>query len=115
MSLTKHLKQAEHKRPSYTVDPRPDLNDDSAIWTELLKLAMSRHGEELAGILHGFRCGGTRIKRGRNGYVLRPDVDPTGTVAWPSVEEYEAMRDKYLAPWREQVTELLKEVSKNAD
>jgi len=87
------------------------LNDDSAIWTELLKLAMNKHGEELAGILHGFRCGGTRLKRGRNGYVLRPDVDPTGAVAWPSMEEYEAMRDKYLAPWREEVTTLLKELN----
>lgn len=88
------------------------MQDDHEYWTKLLNLAMDKHGEELAGILHGFRCGGTRIKRGRNGYVLRPDVDPTGTVAWPSVEEYEEMRDKYLAPWRDKVTELLKEVSK---
>lgn len=108
MSLSKHLQPTIHRRPSYTVDPRPDMAEDSVIWSKLLQLAMDKHGEELAGILHGFRCGGTRIKRGRNGYVLRPDVDPTGTVAWPSIEEYEEMRDKYLASWREEVTALLK-------
>lgn len=108
MSLTKHLQPTEHKRPPYTIDPRPDLQDDHEHWTKLLNLAMNKYGDGLAGILHGFRCGGTRLKRGRNGYVLRPDVDPTGTVAWPTVEEYEEMRDKYLAPWREEVTALLK-------
>lgn len=110
MSLSKHLQPTIHRRPPYTVDPRADLAEDSATWTKLLQLAMNKHGEELAGILHGFRCGGTRLKRGRNGYVLRPDVDPTGTVAWPSVEEYEEMRDKYLAPWRDEVSKILKEL-----
>ena len=111
MSLSKHLQPTTHSRPSYTIDPRPDLAEDSEKWTKLLQLAMNKHGEELAGILHGFRCGGTRLKRGRNGYVLRPDVDPTGTLAWPSMEEYEAMRDKYLTPCREEVTKLLKELN----
>src|SRR5690606_27223311 len=114
MSLSKHLQPTTHRRPPYTVDPRPDLAEDSATWTKLLQMAADRHGDDLAGILHGFRCGGTRLKRGRNSYVLRPDVDPTGTVAWTSVEEYEEMRDKYLTPWREQVMELLKEVGKRA-
>lgn len=108
LSLAKHLQSIEYHRPPYTEDPRPDLQEDHQLWIRLLELAMKRYGEELAGILHGFRCGGTRLRRGKNGYLLRPDIDPTDSVAWPSVEEYEAMRDKYLAPWREEVIALLK-------
>ena len=71
---------------------------------------MERHGEELVGILNGFRCGGTRIREGKKGYVLRPDIDPTGHVAWENVEEYERLKNKYLEPWRHQIAKLLKEV-----
>jgi|SRR5690606_8310573 len=110
MSLSKHLQPTEHKRPSYTVDPRPDLTEDHEAWNRLLQLALDKHGEDLAGVLHGFRCGGTRLRQGKRGYVLRPDIDPTGARAWLSVEEYEEMRDKYLAPWRNEVAALLKEI-----
>lgn len=108
MSLAKHLQSTEYHLPPYTEDPRPDLQEDHQLWTRLLTLAMKKHGEELAGVLHGFRCGGTRLRQGKHGYVLRPDIDPTGRVAWMSMAEYEEIRDKYLAPWREEVIALLK-------
>lgn len=110
MSLAKHLKPAEYHRPPYTEDPRPDLLEDHQLWTRLLELAMEKHGEELAGILNGFRCGGTRIREGKKGYVLRPDIDPAGNVAWQSAEEYEKMKAKYLEQWRNEVAALLKEL-----
>lgn len=113
MSLAKHLRpdEYEYHRSPYTDDPRPDLQEDHQLWIRLLELAMKRYGEELAGILNGFRCGGTRLKQGKKGYILRPDVDPTGKVAWESTDEYERMKSKYLEPWRNEVAELLKELS----
>lgn len=111
MSLAKHLQPTEYHRPPYTEDPRPDLQEDHQLWCRLLELAMERHGEELAGILNGFRCGGTRLKKGKTSYLLRPDIDPNGKVAWESVAEYEQMKNKYLEPWRKEVVALLKELS----
>lgn len=86
-------------------DPRPDLTEDSELWTRLLKLA-ARENSDLAAILHAFRCLGTRIRQGRSGYVLRPDVAPIW--AWPSREEYEKERDRWLKPHRREITSLLK-------
>jgi len=88
-------------------DPRPDLEEDSELWTRFLLLAELFHSSQLAGILHGFRCAGTRIKRGRKGYVLRPDIDPSGKTAWKSREDYERDRDKWLKPHVEKIAELL--------
>lgn len=86
-------------------DPRPDLTEDSELWTRLLKLA-ARENSDLAALLHAFRCLGTRIRQGRSGYVLRPDVDPIW--AWPSREEYEKERDRWLKPHAEEIASLLK-------
>ena len=86
-------------------DPRPDLPEDSELWARLLKLA-ARENSDLVAILHAFRCLGTRIRQGRSGYVLRPDVAPIW--AWPSREEYEEERDRWLKPHRREITSLLK-------
>lgn len=87
------------------LDPRPDLEEDSELWARLLHLAEKKKSE-LAGILHGFRCQGTRLKRGRTSYVLRPDIDPVR--AWPRQEEYEKERDKWLKPYTKEIAALLK-------
>lgn len=86
-------------------DPRPDLEEDSALWKELLNLAQGQN-PMLAGVLHGFRCQGTRIRQGKNGYVLRPDIDPV--FAWPSQKEYEKERDRWLKPHAEEIANLLR-------
>src|SRR5690606_5160341 len=36
-------------------DPRPDLAEDSELWTRFLQLAEDEN-KQLTGILHGFRC-----------------------------------------------------------
>lgn len=95
-------------KPAVT-DPRPDLAEDSELWTQLLALAETED-RMLAGALHGFRCMGTRIKRGQKGYVLRPDVDPTGNLAWPSQEEYEGAKEEWLRPYVRKIAELLKKL-----
>ena len=66
----------------------------------LLRIAETR-SEKFAGTVHGFRCGGTRIKRGKLGWVLRPDVDPTGRTAWESQAEYDEFKERFLKPYIE--------------
>lgn len=92
------------------LDPRPEMTDDSELWTRLFKI-MTRLGmnkTQLYGTLHGFRCMGTRIIPGKSGgYVLRGDVDPEGRKAF-YLGEYEELRDKYLKPHVKSITELMR-------
>lgn len=89
-----------------SIDPRPDLKEDHLLWTRLLDQANGLD-EELAGVLHGLRCGGTRIRKVKGRYILRPDLDPTGRIAWERVEDYEELRDKFLKPFAQEVIQLL--------
>ena len=88
-------------------DPRPDLEADSALWSKLLRRSQ-KLDPMLAGTLHGFRCGGLRIKRGRTGYLLRPDFDLTGNLAtWKDQDEYEYDKLLYLFQYRAEIKELM--------
>lgn len=106
-------------------DPRPDLTEDSVLWSRLLALA-KEETEQLKGkttveqdrtgdffkVLHGFRGAGTRLKKSDSGkYVLRPDIDPTGKQAWMSQQEYEQFRDRYLKPWKDVLVRVLEKLS----
>lgn len=86
-------------------DPRPDLQYDSNDWTRLLNNAEAKD-PMLAGVLHGFRCGGLRLHKGAKGYALRPDFDPLTSI-WKSKSEYEIDRDKWLIPSQGEIVELL--------
>ena len=88
-------------------DPRPDLAEDSALWVRFLELA-EKQDPMLAGTLHGFRCLGTRLRQGRSGYVLRPEIDPIR--GWLSQAEYEKERDKWLMPHISTIKDLLKQL-----
>lgn len=91
--------------PRPMTDPRPDLAEDSALWVRFLELAGEKD-KQLAWTLHGFRCQGTRLRQGRSGYVLRPELDPTK--GWTSRQEYEKERDRWLMPHISVIAELLK-------
>mgnify|MGYP001175584185 CR=1 FL=1 len=90
----------EQPEPPASRDPRPDLKEDSALWDALLRIAETRN-EQFAGVLNGFRCGGTRVRKGKSGWVLRPDIDPTGRAAWESQDEYDEFKERFLKPYIE--------------
>jgi len=92
------------------MDPRPDLVEDSELWTKLLQLAEAKN-PDLAEILNVFRCMGTRVRQGEKGYILRPDIDATGSQAWTSLEEYGQDKNKWLKPRAREIKELLQSLS----
>jgi len=91
-----------------TEDPRPDLAYDSKEWTLLLQLAEAEN-PNLAGILHGFRCCGLRLHRGRQGWALSPEYAPA-TSDWTTEAEYLTLRDQWLMPHAQTITKLLKQL-----
>lgn len=93
-------------------DPRPDLKEDSRLWHKLLKLAYEKN-KNLAGVLHGFRCMGTRIKKVGDDWVLRPQIDLTGNLAWSSEDDYRENATIWLQPYRNEVIELLSQLKKD--
>lgn len=99
-------------------DPRPDLAEDSLLWVTFLTLA-AQESMQLYGVLHGFRCCGTRLIKATSGqlagmYVLRPDIDPSGGRAWESQEEYEMWKGGYLRPLETQLLKVLKQFNQQA-
>jgi hypothetical protein len=87
-------------------DPRPDLTEDSRLWSKLLALAWDSDGPDLFFTLHGFRCNSLRLIKGAKGYVLRPEFDARS--GWIDKADYEAARDKDLMPHRDEVARLLR-------
>ncbi|MCP1306435.1 hypothetical protein [Paenibacillus tyrfis] len=102
-------------------DPRPDLTEDAHLWAHLLLMALDKdkeggrvYGEvdTLCGVLNSFRCAGTRLRAGKSIWVLKPDIDPTGRVAWESQAEYDDFKARYLQQWGDVIPELLKQLTR---
>lgn len=95
-------------------DPRPDLAEDSELWLWLLVEADTISGK-LFEVLHGFRCGGARIRQNTAGaYVIRPELDPTGEISiWRTRRDYEKERDIWLKPFIKEISVLLKIMPKD--
>lgn len=85
-------------------DPRPDLcKYEDASFESLLNEA-EEFDTELTLLLHGFRCQGTVIKKGR----LQPVIHEK--LGWPSKEEYEKERAR-LMPYRDVLTQAIKNIT----
>lgn len=89
--------------PASLIDPRPDLAEDSARWSRLLRLAQAADDstDGLFQALHAARCGGAQ---------LRADL----VTLWPTrgqmdVEAWSIFRKRWLIPHRQQLDKLLRE------
>jgi hypothetical protein len=110
--VTDHISMPNISKRS--LDPRPDLTNDTIPWQQMLAAAQDRDqsGELYAALLY-MRTRGTVLRRVQNKdgkfvYVLRPWIDRTGNVGWASAEEYETEKHKVLDPVRDRLIELLK-------
>ena len=94
-----------------TGDPRPDLAYDSKDWSRLLAMAKQKN-QQLAHELKAFRCGGLRLQRDSRGYILAPELEQKRDVHWKSQADYEKDRDKHLMSYRNELLQLLDDLSK---
>jgi hypothetical protein len=86
-------------------DPRPDLTDDSALWSQLLARAWEFDGADpdgCFGALLGIRCCGARLAADKGWVRISP-----GEIG----VEYPALRDKWLVPHGETIRWLLAELA----
>ncbi len=96
-----------------TQDPRPDLAEDSALWTAFLRGAAELEGRVsyLVGDLRGFRAMGCRLAWAQNadGGSYLTMLPPVGVAdaEWPR-GSYGAARAHYLLPHAKQVTRMLR-------
>jgi hypothetical protein len=81
------------------------MPEDSFLWLQLLAEA-DKISPELFGVLHGFRCMGTRIIQGQTQYVLRPTID--NHLGYESKEKYDEDKLKWLVRWTDEIKQLLK-------
>ena len=103
-------------KPGTITDPRPDLAEDTAYWTQVFVLALAldvkaKRDKALFGALHGMRCAGTRLVRSdKTGkLVFRPLVGPGG---WGSEAEYREAAGRYLRPYDRDMKELLRQLNR---
>lgn len=103
---------------SVIFDPRPDLAEDSTLWSLVLSVACEIN-PQLAANLHGFRCIGTRLKRNKKwGLVMEPILPGPGAGSgtdaeitdWQDRDDYKAMSQKYLRPYHKELLELFKKI-----
>lgn len=108
-------------RPGTISDPRPDLAEDTGLWSQVFTLAMAidvkakRRGNPLLfGALHGMRCAGTRLVQSEKSgkLVFRPLVGPGG---WPSEAEYKQAAGLYLKPFDRDMKDLLEQLNRQED
>ncbi len=85
-------------------DPRKDLTADTELWTRLLMFAMLVD-EQLAYILHGFRCAGARLLKNNSGYIMRPEFNQNSL--WSNQDEYEQDKRQYLVGFTDKIIECL--------
>jgi len=85
-------------------DPRPDLKQDSEEWDWFLKRAYDMN-QDLAYILHGFRCSGLRLLKSNAGYVMRPEFN--SNTLWDKQSEYDKDKSQWLLKYTKEIIELL--------
>ena len=88
------------------IDPRPDLTTDAtlSLWTKLLNMALIED-EQLAYILHGFRCAGARLTKTNAGYSMRPEFNKDSL--WDNQAEYDRDKQQFLVKYSKTFISLL--------
>lgn len=100
-----------HTRPGE--DPRPDLEADSGLWSELLQLAAGDADDPAGtfGRLLGCRACGGRLERRSGRWRLAPVLDPGERLSvWDSREAWDRDAAKWLKPRSREIVRLLRQL-----
>lgn len=95
-------------------DPRPELVQDSKIWTRLLRatLALEDTGKSrrlLTGLWQ-IRALGAQIRLSHDGFRIIPLIQPNGV--WESEAEYKEIAGRHLGDCAPEIKQLLQQVTK---
>lgn len=94
------------------IDPRPELIQDTNLWTKLFGIIPGLENKEAAAILQkrlwAIRCFGVMLNPTVNGLKFEPIVGPD--CAWEHEIDFEEVKIKYLKPYVAEITWLLKKV-----
>lgn len=88
-------------------DPRADLVEDSTLWKILLTIARDFEGGKIFGLMHGLRCGGTRLVwRSKEPPSLRFQLDDL----YKSMDRETLLRE-WLRPNQREISLIVKETA----
>lgn len=94
-------------------DPRPDIEQDSNLWTKLFRLIPKLDDKEKAELLHKrlwtIRALGTMLKQTREGLKFIPIVGEKCN--WIYEIDFEEAKHIYLKPYAAEISELLRKVN----
>lgn len=100
---------------TWALNPRPDLTEDADRWRRLLAAAALSDTPGIYGALHGVRCCGARLVRNGTGYRIAAPGPDDGPLSYhepdPETGEvvtWEADREDWLVPHREELVRLLR-------
>ena len=94
-----------NQRECNKFDPRHDLDSDHEYWQLVLKEA-DKLDHTLYGILHGYRCVGTRLKI--DDEILKLKKGEEWEQYWKDENSYKKESYKSLLPYRNLIKEILK-------
>lgn len=95
ISTTKTYKKEAH-------DSRPDIKEDHFIWEEVLKVAYKMG--DVYGILHGLRCGGSRLSLDDRSLTF-----VFGTTFLPT--DISRIKTKYIQPHKNEIKQVFYNVA----
>jgi hypothetical protein len=97
------------------VDPRPDLIQDTNLWTKLFRLIPELENKEAAVMLQkhlwAIRCFGVVLKQSPKGLKFEPIVGPE--CAWEYEVDFEEVKIKYLKPYVTEISWMLKRLNES--
>jgi hypothetical protein len=94
-----------------TADPRPDLEEDSHLWQQVLEVA-SELNPDIHAVLHGFRCMGCRLVNTEAGLRMEPRIDDGESpqrYGFDSEADYQRERSRWLIPVTDEVVEIFRQ------
>ncbi|RXZ84454.1 hypothetical protein EBB07_00055 [Paenibacillaceae bacterium] len=102
----------------YLQDPRTDCPRDSHRWQMIFRLTCQMVPNKLVAVrilkdLWAFRSFGLTMRRDHNGIKFAPTIRKGW--AWETMEDYEDMRRRYLAPYTEEIKILVRKVEEETD
>lgn len=91
-------------------DPRSDLREDSVLWRILLTVAREYEGGKVYGLMHGLRCGGSRLLwRSKKPPSLRFQLDDLYKTM-----DRDTLLNEWLKPNQKAITAVVKQTAVKA-